>query len=184
MELLVIQQKIYTIRGRKVMIDFDLASLYMVETKRLKEAVRRNQKRFPPDFIFELTPDEYHSLRTQNASLEKKGKGTHSKYPPFAFTEQGISMLSGVLNSDTAIDMHITIMRAFTAMRRFIFNYNDLACQVAEIRKSVSSHSQQLNLIYEAIENMLDDKSRQKTWEDRETIGFRREESSQLAPTV
>ncbi|MBV9989045.1 MAG: ORF6N domain-containing protein [Chitinophagaceae bacterium] len=178
MELQVIQQKIFTIRGKKVMLDFDLAVFFMVETKRLKEAVRRNRKRFPPDFMFELTSEEYHSLRTQFASLEKKGKGGHAKYAPFAFTEHGISMLSGVLTSDTAIDMHIAIMRAFTAMRQFIFHYNDLASQIMEIRESVSNHSQQLNLIYEAIENILDNKAKQKTWENREPIGFHRQETS------
>lgn len=87
------------------MLDFDLAILYMVETKRLKEAVRRNMQRFPTDFMYELTPAEYHSLRPQIASLEKKGRGTFTKYLPFAFTEQGISMLSGVLHSDRAIDI-------------------------------------------------------------------------------
>ena len=105
MELLIIQKKIYTIRGRKVMLDFDLALLYSVETKRLKGATRRNKDRFPSDFMFQLTQEEYRLLRTQIASLEEKGKGRgYAKYLPFAFTEQGIAMLSGVLHSDNAVD--------------------------------------------------------------------------------
>jgi ORF6N domain len=101
MDLQIIQQKIITFRSNRVILDADIASLYGVETKRLKEAVRRNKERFPEDFMFELTQDEYAELlRTQIASLEVQGKrrGKHSKYLPFAFTEQGVAMLSGVLN--------------------------------------------------------------------------------------
>ena len=98
MELQIIQQKIYEIRGLRVMLDADLAELYGVETKRLKEAVRRNIERFPADFMFELTRTEYNSLRSQFASLET-GRGKHAKFVPFAFTEHGVAMLSGVLNS-------------------------------------------------------------------------------------
>ncbi len=95
MELQLIREKIYNIRGHKVILDSDLAELYVVETKRLKEAVRRNVQRFPPDFMFELTSLEYDSLRSQFASLEKKGRGAYTKYLPFAFTEQGIAMQVG-----------------------------------------------------------------------------------------
>jgi hypothetical protein len=141
------------------MLDFDLAALYIVETKRLKEAVRRNKQRFPPDFMFELTPGELHSLRTQFASLEKTGRGAHSKYMPFAFTEQGIAMLSSVLNSEKAIDMNIAIMRAFIALRQFVIQYTELAQEIIEIRHSVSNHNEQLSLIYDAIENLLEEKA-------------------------
>ena len=120
MELQLIQEEIYSVRNHKVMLDFDLAILNIVETKRLKEAFRRNMQRFPPDFMYELTPAEYHSLRTQFASLEKKGRGTFTKYLPFASTKQGISMLSGVLHSDKEIEMHMAIMRAFVAIRQFV----------------------------------------------------------------
>ncbi|MEK7199055.1 MAG: ORF6N domain-containing protein, partial [Bacteroidota bacterium] len=95
MELQLIQEKIYNIRGHKVMLYFDLAALYMVETRRLQEAVRRNKLRFPPDFMYELTQQEYLSLRLQFATLEKKGRGAYAKYLPFAFLEQGIAMLNG-----------------------------------------------------------------------------------------
>lgn len=102
MELQIIQTKIFNIRGQMVMLDFDLAELYEVETKRMKEAVRRNMERFPSDFMFELTREEYKSLRTQFATLET-GRGKFSKYLPFAFTEHGVAMLSGILNSPKAI---------------------------------------------------------------------------------
>ena len=121
MELKPIQQKIYDIRGFKVMFDYDLALIYRTETKRLKEAVRRNIKRFPPDFMFELTKSEYDFLRSHFASLEG-GRGKYSKYLPFAFTEQGVAMLSSVLNSETAIIANINIIRAFVAVRQVILN--------------------------------------------------------------
>ena len=174
MELQLIHEKIYTIRGHKVMLDFDLAALYMIDNRRLKEAVRRNIQRFPPDFMYELTQSEYQSLRSQIATLEKKGRGKYAKYLPYAFTEQGIAMLSGVLHSETAIEMNIAIMRAFIAMRQFVLQYNDLAEQIVEIKQSVSNHNEQLDQIYSAIENLLDEKVEQKTWAERERIGFRK----------
>ena len=134
MELQVIQNKIYEIRGQKVMLDFDLAELYGSETKRLKEAVRRNLKRFPCDFMFELTKEEFTSLRSQIASSNGRGG---LRYMPFAFTEQGVAMLSSVLNSDVAIEVNISIMRAFVAVRQLISNppVNDLAKLQSEIQE-------------------------------------------------
>ncbi len=121
MELtIIVQQKIYELRGQRVMLDFDLAEMYGMETKRLKASVRRNMKRFPSDFMFELTQEEYASLRTKFSSLKNGGRGQHPKYMPFAFTEQGVAMLSSVLNSDTAIEVNIAIMRAFVAVRQLI----------------------------------------------------------------
>ena len=119
--LQVIQRKIYEIRGQKVMLDFDLAEMYGTETKRLKEAVRRNMDRFEgDDFMFELTKEEITELsRTQFATL-KKGRGVNIKYPPFAFTELGVAMLSSVLNSKTAIEINRGIMRAFVAVRKMV----------------------------------------------------------------
>ncbi len=117
--LLPIENLIHVVRGQQVMIDSDLARLYGVETKRLKEQVRRNINRFPEDFMFELTKEE--CLRSQIATLNA-GRGKHLKYLPFAFTEQGVAMLSSVLKSDTAIEVNIRIMRAFTAMRSFMMN--------------------------------------------------------------
>lgn len=129
MELEVIKNKIFEIRGYKVMFDFDLALLYNVETKRLKEAVRRNLNRFPEDFMFELTEIEYNSLRSQFASSKRGGL----RYMPFAFTEQGIAMLSSVLNSEKAIEINISIIRAFVTMRQFTLTYSELKEQILAI---------------------------------------------------
>lgn len=117
MELEIIQSKIYEVRGVRVMLDKDLAELYQVTTGNLNKAVKRNIKRFPPDFMFQLTKEEWESLRFQIGSL-KTGRGGHTKYLPSAFTEQGLAMLSGILNSDIAIYVNIAIMRAFVMIRQ------------------------------------------------------------------
>lgn len=139
MELQPIQNKIYEIRGQRVMLDFDLAELYQVETKRLKEAVRRNIERFEgDDFMFELSESEYNALknrlRSQIASLETDGRGKYPKYSPFAFTEEGVAMLSGVLRSPVAIRVNRAIMRAFVAMRNYITTTTQITAELAEIR--------------------------------------------------
>ena len=148
MELEVIQNKIFEIRGFKVMLDFDLALLYNVENKRLKEAVRRNLNRFPDDFMFELTKMEYDSLRSQIASL-KNGRGQHSKYLPFAFTEQGIAMLSSILNSEKAIEVNISIIRAFVTMRQFTLTYSELKTRIEAIESQFPD-------IYKALNYLVD----------------------------
>ena len=117
--LQLIQSKIYEIRGQKGMLDRDLAELYQVTTGNLNKAVKRNLKRFPPDFMFQLTVEEWEALRFQIGIL-KNGRGEHTKYLPYAFTEQGLAMLSGILNSDIAINVNISIMRAFVAIRQMI----------------------------------------------------------------
>ena len=117
--LQLIQSKIYEIRGQKVMLDRDLAELYQVTTGNLNKAVKRNLKRFPPDFMFQLTVEEWEALRFQIGIL-KNGRGEHTKYLPYAFTEQGLAMLSGILNSDIAINVNISIMRAFVDIRQMI----------------------------------------------------------------
>ena len=127
MELSFIQSKIYEVRGVKVMLDFDLAEIYEVETRTLKQSVRRNSKRFPSDFMFELTNDEYNCLmvniRSQFVILENESRqGKYPKYAPFAFTELGATMLSSILNSDVAIEKSILIIRAFVAVRNLILN--------------------------------------------------------------
>jgi len=166
------------------MLDRDLADLYEIETKSLNLAVRRNIKRFPPDFMFQLTKEEYDSLRFQIETLEtnnplrsqiatlKTGRGQHSKYLPYAFTEQGVAMLSGVLNSDKAINMNIAIMRAFVEIRKILLMQNDLKEQLRELKDQVGNHDAQLNQIYDAIENLLDEKVSQRKWEERERIEF------------
>jgi hypothetical protein len=131
MELAQIKKSIHEIRGMKVMLDFDLAKLYGIETKRLKESVRRNIRRFPEDFMFEHTSQEWENLRTQIASSSWGGK----RYLPFAFTEQGIAMLSSILHSDVAIEINISIMRAFVHMRQWALSHEDLANQLREMEK-------------------------------------------------
>jgi len=139
---------IHYIRGEKVILDFDLAQLYYVEVKSLKRAVKRNKHRFPTDFMFELTLEEHHSLRYQFGTLKK---GEHTKYLPYAFTEQGVAMLSGVLNSKNATTFNIAIMRAFVQMRRFLETHKDLALKIEELERTVSSHDENIQLIFETI---------------------------------
>lgn len=144
-ELQSIQNKIYEIRGQRVMLDFDLAAMYQVETKVLKQAVRRNSQRFPEDFMFELTQDEYNALivrlRSQFVTLEP-GRGRYPKYAPFAFTEQGVAMLSSVLRSETAIQVNIAVMRAFVAIRQMLITppadrIGRLETQVQELKEYI-----------------------------------------------
>ena len=143
MELQVIQSRIHEIRGYKVMLDFDLAEMYGTETKRLKESVKRNIKRFPSDFMFELTKEEHDILRSQNSSSNKRG-GT--RYLPFAFTELGVSMLSTVLNSDVAIEINISIMRAFVAIRQLALTSPPV--EIKELQKEVRELKQYLDEVF------------------------------------
>ena len=137
-EITVIQNKIYEIRGQRVMLDFDLAQIYQVETKVLKQAVRRNIGRFPQDFMFEITNEEYNllkiSLRSQFVTSNKGG----IRYMPFAFTEMGVSMLSSVLRSEIAIQANIAIMRAFVAMRNYITTTTTVTAELSEIRAKLA----------------------------------------------
>ena len=157
MQLEIIRNKIYEIRGQKIMFDFDLAELYDVETRILNQAVKRNVKRFPKDFMFQLTKKEWESLRSQIMIL-KKGRGQYPKYLPYAFTEHGVTMLAAILKSDKAVAMNIAIVRAFIALRQFALNYKELAAQILELKQTVGNHNDQLNQIYDALENLLDDK--------------------------
>jgi len=181
-----IQNRIYEIRGERVMLDRDLAALYEVETRVLNQAVKRNIKRFPKDFMFQLTKEEFESLRLQIETLEsnnsltsqivtlKTGRGQHRKFMPYAFTEQGVAMLSGILNSDKAINMNIAIMRAFVEIRRVALMQIDLKEQLKEIKERLGGHDAQLNQIYDAMENLLDEKASERKWDARERIGFKK----------
>lgn len=182
-----IQNRIYEIRGHRVMLDFDLALLYETETKSLKRAVKRNIARFPEDFMFELTASEWQSLRYQIGTSKIQGIESQgntlvaiiseqrggNRYLPYAFTEQGVAMLSGVLHSDKAIQMNIAIMRAFVELRRVLLTYSDMKAQLQAIREHLDSHDAQLNGLYDSIENLLDEKAAQRKWDDRERIGFK-----------
>ena len=157
-----IAEKIYFIRGEKVILDFDLASLYMIPVRTLKQSVRRNIKRFPPDFMFELSSEENKFLRSQIVILEK---GKYSKYLPFAFTEQGVAMLSGILNSERAINVNIAIMRTFVQMRRLMETHKELAKKIEELE---SKYDKQFSMVFEAIRQLI-----QKENEQRNPIGFK-----------
>jgi hypothetical protein len=150
-EITDITQRIHTIRGVKVMLDRDLAELYDVETRTLKQAVRRNLKRFPDDFMFELTKAEEKSLRSQNVILKR---GQHSKYLPFAFTEQGVAMLSSVLNSDQAIDVNISIMRAFVQIRHIAFEHVELRREVEALRKQTE---ERFEIVFTVLDKLMDE---------------------------
>jgi uncharacterized protein YpbB len=138
MELQIIQNKIHEVRGQQVMLDFDLAELYEVETKNLNLAVKRNIKRFPKDFMFQLTKPEWESLRLQIET--SKGRGG-TRYLPYAFTEQGLAMLSGILNSDKAIEVNINIMRAFVAIRKYMVQASpaSLSRELEEIKQRIQA---------------------------------------------
>ena len=172
MKLAVIQNKIHEIRNQKVMLDFDLADLYKVETKVLNQAVKRNLSRFPKDFMFQLNKQEWESLRSQIVTLDK-GRGKYPKYTPYAFTEHGVTMLASVLKSDRAVKMNIAIVRAFIGLRQIAINYKELVAQFSELRTRIGEHDVQLNQIYDAIENLLDERIDKKSWEERERIGFK-----------
>lgn len=168
-----IQNRIYTIRGERVMLDYDLAELYEVGTRVLNQAVKRNSKRFPDDFMFQLTDYEWTTMMSQfvTSSQIKRKKAA----PPYAFTEQGVAMLSGILNSDRAIQMNIAIMRAFVEIRKILLQENDLKEQLKRIKERVGEHDAQLNQIYDALENLLDEKAAERKWEERRRIGFKTE---------
>lgn len=178
-----IQNKIYEIRGERVMLDFDLAALYEVEARVLNQAVKRNIKRFPDDFMFQLTAVEAEGLRSQIDLMQQTiSSQIVTTYPrkrpnsalPYAFTEQGVAMLSGILNSEKAINMNIQIMRAFVAVRKVLLKQSDLKKQLKEIKDRLGEHDVQLNQIYEAMENLLDEKAAERKWDERERIGFKK----------
>ena len=162
------------------MLDRDLAKLYEVETKILNQSVKRNIARFPDDFMFHLTTDEWGGIQSQinlrqNLRSQIVTSSEHGglRYLPYVFTEQGIAMLSGVLHSEKAIQMNISIMRAFVEIRRSLFHESDLKMQLFEIKQRIGDHDAQLNQIYDALENLLDEKAAERKWAERERIGFK-----------
>ena len=168
----IVMNKIYLIRGQKVMIDNDLADLYDIETKRLKEAVRRNSDRFPEDFMFELTQKEFESLRSQIAT-SKTGRGG-ARYLPMAFTEQGVAMLSSVLNSETAIRVNIQIIRVFTKMRELLLTHKDILLQLEKMEKKLTGHDEDIALIFEYLKKLLNPPQT-----PRNKVGFRRKDEKE-----
>ncbi len=148
-----VMNKIYVIRGMKVMMDRDLAELYGVETRRLKEQVRRNIDRFPDDFMFEMTKEELDDWRSQFATSKSEIMGI--RRPPFVFTEHGVLMLSSVLNSTQSIKMNIQIMRIFTKMREMLLTHKDLLLKMEEIEKKVSGQDEKIKLIFDYLKKFI-----------------------------
>lgn len=151
------------------MLDFDLAELYGIPTKALKQAINRNIKRFPEDFMFIINDLEFQNLRSQIVTSSWGG----IRRNPVAFTEHGVTMLASILRSEVAIKMNIAIIRAFVAMRKAFVELKDVSGQLEFLKNRIANHDAQLNEIYTAIENLLDDKVNQKDWQDRERIGFK-----------
>ena len=163
MDLQLIQNKIYEIRGHKVMLDFDLADLYEVETKALNQAVKRNIQRFPIDFMFRLTVDEWKSMRSHSVTALPYKRNVSAT--PYAFTEQGLAMLSGILNSDKAINVNIAIMRAFVMIRQYALTYKELTERLKEIEGRFTD-------VYEAINYLLKKDKLQIEQGQRKRIGY------------
>jgi hypothetical protein len=183
----VIKHRIYEVRGMRVMLDRDLAELYEVEVKYLKRQVNRNIERFPEDFMFEISHEEYNSLRCQNGTL-KSGRGQHAKYMPYAFTEEGVAMLSGILRSPMAIQVNINIMRAFVAIRHAIgawqgvnlkveqlsHKVDNLNARVDEILHEQNENNMEMSVQINALNDALDQLRAQPTT-PRKRIGFKTE---------
>jgi len=163
-----VENKILLIRKQKVMLDRDLAELYEVATKVFNQAVKRNIKRFPKDFMFQLTKTEAGLLRSQFVTL-KKGRGQHTKYLPRAFTEQGVAMLSSVLNSERAILVNIQIMRAFTKLREMLLTHKDLKIKIEAMEKK---YDRQFKIVFDAIRQLLEPPPKPAT----KVIGFKARE--------
>lgn len=184
-------RKIYVIRGHKVMLDFDLAALYEVETKALNQAVKRNIERFPEDFMFRLTAKEWTmmrshfvtasgqhvhfqktgNMRSQNATASQKKRNVN--VTPYAFTEHGITMLASILKSEKAVKMSIVVVRAFIKLTKAVLQYDEITKQLQVLKEHLGEHDVQLNQIYNAIENLLDEKVEKKSWEQRKRIGYK-----------
>jgi hypothetical protein len=171
-----IQSRIYKIRNCRVILDFDLAALYEVETKALNRAVKRNIDRFPEEFMFRLSPEEWERMRYQigTASQIKRNIGA----APHAFSEYGIVMLASVLRSNKAIQMNIIIVKAFIALRELLIHDHEILNQLMELRDRIGDHDVQLSSIYDALENMLDKKQvewdEKEKWSKRQRIGFKK----------
>jgi ORF6N domain len=161
-----ILNKIYVIRNEKVMLDKDLAEMYGVETKQLKRQVKRNIDRFPKDFMFELTPKEFENLRSQIGTSSWGG----TRYEPMAFTEQGVAMLSSVLNSKIAIEVNIRIIRVFTKMREFALTHKEILLQLSKLEKEVKGNSKDIENIFLVLKELVEKQSKP---EPRNKIGFK-----------
>ncbi len=163
-----IQSKIYELRDQKIMLDFDLAELYEVETRVLKQAVKRNLDRFPPDFMFQLSNTEWREVITICDNLPENIK--YSPATPFAFTEQGVAMLSGVLKSKKAIEVNIAVMRAFVFIRQYALSHRDLTEKLKDLEQK---YDKQFNDIFDALNYLVKHNNQQITHKERKRIGFK-----------
>ncbi len=168
MQLQVIENKIYEVRGQKIMLDFDLAELYEVETKRINEAVRRNIERFPERFMFRLTQEEWDMMRSQIATAYNQRK-RNIGITPFAFTEHGVTMLASVLKSSKAIQMNIVIVETFIALRQFALNYHELSYKIKQLEEK---YDRRFNDITEAINYLIQKDKVEVEQRQRRRIGF------------
>ncbi len=167
---LIITSKIIALREENVLLDFHLAESYGVETRALKQAVRRNKDRFPGDFMFELTNDEIDAVVSQNVIPSKKHFGGAT---PFAFTENGVAMLSSVLKSKVAIDMNIAIMRTFTIIRKALMVQQDIKGELNDVKKQLIAHEDKLLLIFDYLKQLEQAKQKESDFKSRKRIGYK-----------
>lgn len=174
LQILVAEQKIlnriYVIRGQKIMLDKDLAAMYSVETRRLNEQVKRNSKRFPKDFMFTLTQKEFDNLKSQFATSSLPMGWGGSRKLPVAFTEQGVAMLSSVLNSEIAIEVNIRIIRVFTRLRDYALTHKDILRQLAQLEKEVKGNTRDIEAIFVVLKELIE---KQSAPTSRNKIGFK-----------
>jgi phage regulator Rha-like protein len=186
-----VQNRIYQVRGQRVILDKDIAFLYETETKSLNLSVKRHINRFPLDFMFQLTKEEVDLLRLQKNQVNDMTPNLRfqietssytdwggTRYLPYAFTEQGVAVLSGIINSKKAIQMNIAIMRAFVELRRVLLIKSDFKIQLDLIKDRLSGYDAQLNQIYDAIENIMDETAAKNKWDNRTRIGFKKGDSN------
>ena len=166
MQISLIENKIYKIRGEKVMLDFDLALMYEVETKVFKQSVNRNINRFPTDFMFTLSQEEFQSLRSHIVTSKRGG----TRYLPYAFTEQGIAMLSSVLNSEKAIEVNIAIIRTFVLLRQYALTYEELNKKIKQLEKKYSNNFKE---VFKALDYLIAAKENEQDLKNRKRIGFK-----------
>lgn len=164
----IIANKIFLVRNKKVMLDSDLAALYQVETKRLNEQVKRNMSRFPEDFMFKLTKDEWENLKSQNATSSWGGRRTE----PYMFSEHGVLMLSSVLNTERAIAVNIQIIRVFTKIREMLTDHLSIKLEIEEIKKKLTNQGKNIELVFTYLDELIEKKETDKP---RPKIGYKKQ---------
>jgi phage regulator Rha-like protein len=164
----IVMNQIYYMRGQKIMLDRDLAKLYQVETKVLKQSIKRNITRFPGDFMFEMSKEEFQIWRSQFVTSKSDQQGL--RYVPFCFTEQGVAMLSSVLNSERAIKVNIQIIRIFTKLRQMLFDNTDLRLEIEKIKPKLDNHDKNMEIVFKYLDELIDKKHEPQ---ERKRIGYK-----------